>query len=824
MCACATETKAVQVLTFFFVHFTPKQRAIRLDPSDPLTTILFQVTGPAHIPWQDQRWQELLHGYNVWVHVEHHPSGVLDRACQSLLLHATRSSNLAALVMHVTRMLRALFPPEMQALSIAAAATSTVDGVTTFSNRIALVGKARATAGSLNLLRILVHSVISSSNSLQYQPDAFLKDCFRYRNRDSNHEQDVAADLVEALLYFVQQCHHNMAGGGSTANTFPPEVYDTLALVLQLLLVLLSTQLYRPMQSSFQRAGVQRDYDINDTKLQSQGYFWEILLHQADRQAHMVRTDHTMKPSWTPAGVLSAFMEWTMTRPDTPARSIQQHACALAAQVVAAKGEKRQADGMYENYLVVTACSVSKPVLESNNRGNNGTSTDLTVRHRHTTTAAALLDATKGVLVLSSSIIMLPFRLMSLALGLWNSSSNNKGYDQVHKKQLQSSLQHQSRTKDVLWLTESPVADLSSCLFLLLINNERAGNNPFRDEIAGLTDNRWEATDGGILQGLPDLPQRSEDETAPLMTLEPPQVISKERALSVNFEALFGTFGSTAHSEVGALLLYSIIQASPGFAEAIGVRSDLDTIVLPLLRTLYFASSSRFYAAHDYSSQNRSSDSASSKRLSIRNCPFRSPSQLYVLVILLLLFSQDSSFGADAFRRVVVHNVPWYKERNLKTISLGSIIVLSVLRSLTFNLNRLEDPFLLNNCCAVLLNISPSIVELHEYTAMRLMAVTVTCMKRYMELVQQHPDDDEEELSTPTAMHGEATRSLLLVITHCLSTTSLDRNLHLIYALVYHQSEFKKITSANGTLLGEYDHTRKESPKNDALTFHSVPF
>ena len=752
------------------------------------------MTGPAHIPWQDQRWQELLHGYNVWVHVEHREgTGVLDRACQSLTQHAPRSSNLAALIMHVTRMLRALIPPEL----IASSSTTipAADGVTAFSNRIALVGKARATAGSLNLLRILIHAVISSPASSKPPPDskggdqdAFLKECLRYRSRDSNQVQDEALDLLEALLYFIQQCN-NMTVGLDSSH-IPPEVYDTLTLVLELLFVLLSTQLYRPMQSSFQRlhGGV------------GSGYFWEVLMAQARRQVEMVRGDKTMKPSWTPSGLLVACLEWQMSRPSAPARSIQQHASQLANQVVAAKGEKPGADGMYENHLIVTACSTPTTTVSVGE-----TTKDLvtTQQHRHHgVSATAILDATKGVLVLSSSIILLPFRLMSLAIGLWK--AGGKEYDQMHKKHLQSSLKHSNRTKDVLWLTESPVADLASCLLLLLINNERAGNNPFRDDMAGLTDNRWD--DGVILDsnGLPDLPQLTNDETAPLVTAAPPppppprKESSESDSLSVDFEGMFGAFGTTAHTEVGALLLYTVMQSSPNFAEAIAVRSDLDTIVLPMLRTLYFASSLRFYAAQDYRS--KTSDSVDgSKKLSIRNCPFRSQSQLYVLVILLLLLSQDSSFGADAFRRVMVQSVPWYKERNLKAISLGSIIVLTILRSLTFNLSRLMDPFLLSNCCAVLMNLSPSIVELHEYAAMRLIGVTVSCMKRYTELIEENPDDDEEDLTTPTAMHGEVSRTLLQLTKHCLSFKNLDRNLHLIYALIYHQVDFRKVVSAKGT-------------------------
>lgn len=87
-------------------------------------------------------------------------------------------------------------------------------------------------------------------------------------------------------------------------------------------------------------------------------------------------------------------------------------------------------------------------------------------------------------------------------------------------------------------------------------------------------------------------------------------------------------------------------------------------------------------------------------------------------------FSQDQSFAPDAFRRVVVPRVLWYRERQLRDVNLGSVLLLTTLRAITFNLHRLKDPFLLSNCCAVLLNISPHVCGLHSYAAMRLASVT----------------------------------------------------------------------------------------------------
>jgi hypothetical protein len=271
--------------------------------------------------------------------------------------------------------------------------------------------------------------------------------------------------------------------------------------------------------------------------------------------------------------------------------------------------------------------------------------------------------------------------------------------------------------------------------------------------------------------------------------------------LTVNFENLFEAFGRTLHTEVGALMLYTLLQSSPSFAESLAVRSDLDTLVLPLLRTLYFASRTNTYMAKDFAP---SASSASTQVLDTRSCPFRSLSQLYVIIILLLLFSQDSSFGRDAFRRITVTNVLWYKERHLRNINLGSVLLLTLLRSLLFNLQRLQDAFLLSNCCAVLMNLSPSVVDLHEYAAMRLASVTVSVMKRHVKLHASsassktteggnNGEDAEADLSTPLGMYAEVARTLLGIIKHCLSHRNIERNLHLVYALVYHQVDMLRL-------------------------------
>ena len=69
-------------------------------------------------------------------------------------------------------------------------------------------------------------------------------------------------------------------------------------------------------------------------------------------------------------------------------------------------------------------------------------------------------------------------------------------------------------------------------------------------------------------------------------------------------------------------------------------------------------------------------------------------SGLYVGVIVLLTFTQDEAFCATAFQHLVVPEVPWYEERFMRHVSLGSLAVLVLLRTLVHTLARLNDFYL----------------------------------------------------------------------------------------------------------------------------------
>lgn len=74
-------------------------------------------------------------------------------------------------------------------------------------------------------------------------------------------------------------------------------------------------------------------------------------------------------------------------------------------------------------------------------------------------------------------------------------------------------------------------------------------------------------------------------------------------------------------------------------------RSDPETVLLPLLEQLHEPSK-------------------------------LDPSQLYLLIILILIFTQDGMFNDNAHQRVVLSDVPWFLDTILHEITLGSLMFL----------------------------------------------------------------------------------------------------------------------------------------------------
>ncbi|KAJ6816971.1 dymeclin isoform X2 [Iris pallida] len=241
------------------------------------------------------------------------------------------------------------------------------------------------------------------------------------------------------------------------------------------------------------------------------------------------------------------------------------------------------------------------------------------------------------------------------------------------------------------------------------------------------------------------------------------------------YASLFDTLGLCLAEESSVLLLYSLVHGNSDFLEYVLVRTDLDTLLMPILETLYNASK-------------------------------RTSNHIYMLLIILLILSQDSSFNAS-IHKLIVLNVPWYQERLLHNTSLGSLMVVILIRTVKYNLSKLRDVYLHTNCLAILANMAPHVHRLSAYASQRLVSLFDMLSRKYGKLADLKNDqvikatsesiDGEniaEEMSTELHIYTDFLR-IVLEILNAILTYALPRNPEVVYAIMHRQEVFQPFKS-----------------------------
>ena len=169
------------------------------------------------------------------------------------------------------------------------------------------------------------------------------------------------------------------------------------------------------------------------------------------------------------------------------------------------------------------------------------------------------------------------------------------------------------------------------------------------------------------------------------------------RGHQLSFRELHNAVGAALPGEASVLLLYLLLHGNRDFLDYCITRTDADALLLPLLRPLYEARTLR-------------------------------PNQLYMLLIAILMLSQDEGFIAAA-QSITLPSVPWHKERILQNISLGSLLVIVMVHVVKFNLASLHDFYVHQNCLAALANMAPGFKHLHPHAA-RCLVSLYECLAR----------------------------------------------------------------------------------------------
>ncbi|KAM6986343.1 dymeclin [Aplochiton taeniatus] len=239
-------------------------------------------------------------------------------------------------------------------------------------------------------------------------------------------------------------------------------------------------------------------------------------------------------------------------------------------------------------------------------------------------------------------------------------------------------------------------------------------------------------------------------------------------SFQINFNSLYTALCDQQRSDQATLLLYTLLHQNANMRTYMLSRTDMENLVMPILEILYHVED-------------------------------RNSHHVYMALIILLILTEDDSFNRS-IHEVVLKNITWYTERSLTEISLGSLLILVVIRTIQFNMTRTRDKYLHTNCLAALANMSAQFRCLHQYAAQRIISLFALLSKKHNKVLEQatqslrgHQDDNAAlpDYAQDLNVIEEVIRMMLEIINSCLSN-SLHHNPNLVYALLYKRELFEQ--------------------------------
>uniref|UniRef100_A0A8C6HLL4 Dymeclin n=1 Tax=Mus spicilegus TaxID=10103 RepID=A0A8C6HLL4_MUSSI len=257
----------------------------------------------------------------------------------------------------------------------------------------------------------------------------------------------------------------------------------------------------------------------------------------------------------------------------------------------------------------------------------------------------------------------------------------------------------------------SPLANQSLLLLLVLVNLTDAPDipNPYRQAVSSF---------------------KNTQDSSPFPSSIP-------HTFQINFNSLYTALCEQQTSDQATLLLYTLLHQNSNVRTYMLARTDMENLVLPILEILYHVEE-------------------------------RNSHHVYMALIILLILTEDDGFNRS-IHEVILRNITWYSERVLTEISLGSLLILVVIRTIQYNMTRTRDKYLHTNCLAALANMSAQFRSLHQYAAQRIISYTCRHLRRYIYVLDRlysprspcsarqrcfsAPSDNGEELLSLTCSH-----------------------------------------------------------------------
>ncbi|XP_073536582.1 dymeclin isoform X3 [Phyllobates terribilis] len=292
----------------------------------------------------------------------------------------------------------------------------------------------------------------------------------------------------------------------------------------------------------------------------------------------------------------------------------------------------------------------------------------------------------------------------------------------------------------------SPLASQSLLLLLVLANITDAPDcpNPFRQSITSF--------------------RNTQDSSVPPSP--------SPHSFQINFNSLYTALCDQQKSDQATLLLYTLLHQNSNVRTYVLARTDIESLVLPILEILYHVEE-------------------------------RNSHHVYMSLIILLILTEDDGFNRS-IHEVILKNITWYSERVLTEISLGSLLILVVIRTIQYNMTRTRDKYLHTNCLAALANMSSQFRSLHQYAAQRIISLFSLLSKKHNKVLEQatqslrgslgSDDSPFPDYAQDLSVIEEVIRMMLEIINSCLSN-SLHHNPNLVYALLYKRELFEQFRS-----------------------------
>uniref|UniRef100_A0A8D2ZY82 Dymeclin n=1 Tax=Scophthalmus maximus TaxID=52904 RepID=A0A8D2ZY82_SCOMX len=244
--------------------------------------------------------------------------------------------------------------------------------------------------------------------------------------------------------------------------------------------------------------------------------------------------------------------------------------------------------------------------------------------------------------------------------------------------------------------------------------------------------------------------------------------VEQPHSFQINFNSLYTALCEQQRSDQATLLLYTLLHQNANMRTYMLSRTDMDNLVLPILEILYHVED-------------------------------RNSHHVYMALIILLILTEDDAFNRSV-HEVVLKNISWYTERSLTEISLGSLLILVVIRTIQFNMTRTRDKYLHTNCLAALANMSAQFRCLHQYAAQRIISLFALLSKKHNKVLEQATQSLRGRQADNTALPDyaqdlnvieEVIRMMLEIINSCLCN-SLHHNPNMVYALLYKRELFEQ--------------------------------